>query len=266
MPTLTGGNSTGSLIAETGSLTAGDIIIIREGAGIYTSGLDFSGVELAKVQVLPTFTGTIGSNGTAWQLDLSASAQSPGLFEYNSPGNAAYVAPTTEIQLARIYQTGSTGLFFTDGTVTSLEVVNGSVSANDQTDVIDLKQSGGRVFISEHASQAVDTLNLYGGNCTCERDIGTAVIYGGYLSVNDSSVTPTSVTVGQGGTFRHIGGNIGTLTALPGSTVDFSGLSADITITTANRYAGVRYIEPPQGVTVTVSTANEFLAGGTFAT
>jgi len=265
MATLTGGNASGSLIADTGTPSAGDIIIVREGAANYTSGLDFSAVELASFKVLSSYTGTIGSNGTALQLDLANSAQSPGLFEYNSAGNAAYVAPTSEIQTARIYNTGPTGLFFTDGTVTSLEVAGGRVSANDQTDVIAAVMTAGQLFLSTHSSQAVDTLTVYGGNCTCERDIGTATVHGA-LTVNDSSVTPTTVNVGPGGTFRHIGGNIGTLTAEPGSTVDFSGLSDDITITTANRYPGVNYIPPPQGITVTVSTPNEFLGAGTFAT
>ena len=265
MPTLTGGNSTGSLIAETGSLTAGDTIIIREGSGTYTSGLDFSAVELGDVLVLPSFTGTIGAAGTSWELDLSASAQSPGLLEWNSPGVAGYIEAATEIQTMRVYQTGSSGVYLTGGTFTLLEVAGGTVRANDSSDVVALTQAGGQVTLSTHASQAVDTLNQFGGSCTCARDIGTANV-SGTLSVIDSSVTPTTVVVRKGGVFRHQGGNIGTLTAEPGSTVDFSALSADITITTGNRYNDVAYIPPPQGITVTVSTANEFLGGGTFAT
>lgn len=265
MATLKGGNSNGSLTGDIGTPAAGDIVILRDGSGVYDSGLDISTNEIDSLVFAQDFVGTVGAAGSSLLVDLSATTHT-GLLEYRSRGAFAYIAATTEIQTARIYQTGTLGVFFTAGTVSSLEVLSGSVEFNSSTDVPSLSVAGGFVKARDHATQAIDTLDIYGGRCQCERNIGTANVYGGELNVIDASVTATTVNVGTGGVFRHVGGDIGTLVAKPGATIDLSGVTEDITITNATRWPGVTYMPPPQGITVTVSTPTEILGGGTFAT
>lgn len=265
MSTLTAGQVNGSLSGDLGTLTAGDIAIVRDGAARYDDGLDLSGVELDRFIVGPSFTGTIGGPGSSALLDLSATLHN-GLFEYNSRGAYAYIGAMAEIQTARIYQTGSVGVFFTAGTVTELEVMSGSVEFNSSCDVPTLSVADGFVKARTHASQAIDAVTVLGGTLQSERNIGTALVYGGSLNIIEPGVTATSITVGPRGTIRHSGGNITTLIAQPGSTVDLSGITEDITIANATRWSGVTYIAPPQGITVTVTTPTEVLGGGTFAT
>lgn len=265
MSTLTAGQVNGSLIGELGTLTAGDIAVVRQGSARYDNGLDLSGVELDSFIVGSSFDGTIGGPGSSVLLDLDGATYT-GLFEYSSRGSFAYVAPTAAIATARIYQTGSVGVFFTAGEVTVLEVQSGLVEFNSSCDVPTLSVAGGFVKARTHASQAVDTVTVLGGTFQTERNIGTATVYGGALSIIEPGVTATSVTVGPGSTFRHSGGNVTTLIAQTGAVIDFSGLTEDITITNATRWPGVTYIAPPQGITVTVTNTTEVLGGGTFAT
>lgn len=260
MATLYGGNAGGSLSAQFSGSVAGDVLVLEDGQVNYTTGLDLSGTEYDTFRVAASYTGSLGAPGSSVQLDLSATTYN-GIFEYASPGTSAYIAAASEIENARIYRTGSDGVYLTDGAFVSTEISDGRVFANDQADLQQLRMSGGIATIEDMTSQAVDTMILNGtASCVCARDIGTGTVgVNASLIVNERTVTPTTLNVY--GNLTYWGGNIGTLNAFPGSTIDFSGLSNSITISTSEVWNNVTFIRPKQGVSITFSS-NTMRNGG----
>ncbi|MEM9165750.1 MAG: hypothetical protein AAGB48_01865 [Planctomycetota bacterium] len=261
MATLYAGGVNSSFSTDVGSVSDGDEILLTRGSVSYTTDLDQSSSELEQLWVGNGFDGTIGAPGSSLQVNLDGSTYT-GDFVYSSPGNFAYIAAASEIQRAQVLRTGSSGVYFTDGTVTLLEVASGAVSVNDQTDVPTLRMGGGSVTVGTHASQALDTVTLNGGSLVTERSVGTVTISKGATLMQETrTATATSLTVE--GVLRWKGGTITTLEARSGSVVDFSGLQSDLTITNSTVWSGVQFIPPPAGVTITYTNSTTLVNGGT---
>lgn len=255
------GSTNTNLSTALGSLSAGDIVTLADGAAAYTAGLDLSGVELDTLNVRPSFSGTLGAPGASVIVDLAGTTSYAGDLIYEGTGSFAYFAANTTIARAQILRTGQTGVFLTDGEVSLLETVSGLVSVNDQCDVPVLRNAGASVTIDEYSGQAVDTADLLGGSATISRNIGTATVAQNARLTHVGSAS-TATTLNVYGYCRVANGTITNLNAYPGSTIDFSGLRAGLTITNSTVWPGVNIIRPPAGVAITYSNATTLVAGG----
>lgn len=101
-----------------------------------------------------------------------------------------------------------------------------------------------------------------GNNATVllQRNVTTLNHDGGDTTIDSTTTTPTTINM-RNGTLRPK--TMGTCTTLNGTggIIDFRQLTADVTFTTANLYAGLTIYMPRPGVTVTFTTRNDFGGG-----
>lgn len=122
----------------------------------------------------------------------------------------------------------------------------GTYLVYDSVDLDKLRVAGGSATIlPSSANPTVDEVVVSGGECTLQRDVTDALVQGaGVLTIDDPSVTPSTLTL-RGGVcrLRSVGATIGTLT-LHAGTLDLSGLSRPVSITTTTLYAAARIVMP----------------------
>lgn len=103
-----------------------------------------------------------------------------------------------------------------------------------------------------------------GGRVALNRDVTTATIHGGTVTVDDTTCSPTTVNLWDGTLELLASGDVGTLNGYAG-TLDLRGLKQSITIGTANLYPGLTILKPRLGgVTLTITTRNDFGGGAKF--
>lgn len=257
MATIVPTTFSGSLSGTIGTINAGDIVVIPSESSVpYTTGLDLSASEIGGFYISKGCTSTFGSASAGGVLiDMDQATYTTAQFVHEGSASA-YIDPATAI--ARTRKIGPGDLYGLGGTWTTVEHAVGYSSFNDTADVVTLYQFGGSVFIDEHASETLDTSIVgTGAQLTCKRNLGAATVYG-RLTQPERAVTITTLTIAASGVAYHAGSTITTLNGYHG-TLDLSGCSNDITITTANIYSkDFKIIAPPAPWALTITNENYF--------
>jgi len=237
--------SPGSTVAN------GDDVVFGEGSQTITNGLSsWSGfASLNSVSFDQRFTGTVGGSGFgSLAIDVDAGAKQ--VVSYAAGGGALFIsAAGPSAVIARFKQIGSGAANLTGGTFTRVEQRSGSLSASGTCVVPNFFQSGGNsVFQYIVGTSGFQLARISGGTVFSERGLDSDFsgpvlqISGGDVTiarVDSNSTVPTGTgstasgvveVIGPNAKLTWRGGNIDTLRAF-GSTLDFSGITQDITIT-----------------------------------
>lgn len=265
---VTNAGSSSLATAVGGTIASNDRVYLNRGNVAITGDLDQSAKDLL---------------GFFWLGDSKCpqlgSAASPVKFTCNQTGTGSVVlspaaaaaraafaaASGSEVWHSLLVKPGGNlEVEFASMTITTATVEAGGgsvVTFADTCTVTTLHVFGGSVLLTASGSISTATLTVRGGEVVCRRDLGTVLIEGGTLTVEqpESAVaapSPTTVEVAAGATFRHSAGNVGTLTLRAGSTWDLSGLTAPVTVTTLNIDAGVSVSVPRGGVANLLTVTN----------
>jgi hypothetical protein len=237
---------------------------IVEGSQTISSGLDQSGLGtgVARFHVGPAFFGSIGS-ATAGPARFDCDV-SPGIIQYSASGGAMYYRANGGNNVAtRIIQDGSGSLYLQGGTITTLEVQNGSTYINDQCVPATLYQYGGTVTV-DAGGTALTNVEVHGGTLYLYRNFtGTLKVSGPNSKVVflAASGTPGTVTIDGGGTFDLRAGSIATMTGNSGRLI-LANATTDITIGGTAFVVGSRFTYDRQAKAATITFSNVSYRGG----
>ena len=244
---LTTPGGTNLLTSLGGTLSDGDTVYVNTGNDTLTDGLNQAAKTFPLFALVGKFEGSIGDGTSVLECDIGTL-----LLQCNA--RALYFkagSTTSTVALAKLRPTRTNCLIsFTSGTLTECQMAGGSLIIADVADINILRQTGGSSILRAGA-QKINTLDLQGGTCQCDRDLGDANVAAGMLIVGDSSVTPDSINVASGATLDYSGGNIATLTSERGATIDMMKLTKPITITDHYCTEGAVIKSAPGMVTVT---------------
>lgn len=229
----------------------GDDVVFGEGQQSVVTNLNAwaAFASLNSINFDPRFTGTVGG-GSAGSLLVDVDAGATQIVSYAAGGGALYLAaagPSAVISRLKVIGNGQANL--TGGTFTRVEQRSGRLNINSSTTVPNLFISGGEAsaqFIT--GTSGYQLVRISGGRLDTERGLDSDFsgplmqINGGVVTVgrtDSSSTVPTGtgsaasgvIEVNGGGTLIWRGGNIDTLRVF-GGTVDFSGITQNISITT----------------------------------
>lgn len=252
MATIVPGTFSGNLSSTIGAFSAGDTIVIPPSSAVaYTSGLDLSANELEAFIISSGVTSTFGSASAGGVLlNLSAGTYT-GKFVHAGSASA-YIDPASAI--ARTQKIGPGDLYGLGGTWTTVEHAVGLSSFNDTAAITTLYVTGGSAFVDTHASSTITTASVQAGaSLVCRRSAATVNVNGGTYTQPERTPTITTLTVTGNGRAYHAGGTITTVNGYAG-VLDLSGVSADVTITTLNKYSNAFSIvlpKPPFVLTIT---------------
>lgn len=233
---------------------AGSDVVINKFASQFANSMDLSVNDLLSFRITGGFTG-------AFTTDAILTVNQGGTGKIINEGGSKVVRIKAASGAGVLYSiennpVGGGALYVGQGTVTVALNRNGLLSFSDQAIVTNLYTTGGTTDVPYNAT-ALTLATMRGGSVLLRRDVTTLNVYAGVCTIDDSRVSPGTVTVEPGGTLNlRECGNITTLNA-NGGTIDLTGLTFPITITTLNIEPGVTIIKNVSTDSLlTVSTTN----------
>jgi hypothetical protein len=236
----TGGSNNGSW-SDAGNwsgaavpVTADDVIIDVTNQSI-TGGLNQTGVALASLTVLSGVN--IGGNGSALVIGVTGTARFAGT-------GSIYISADTGVQTiakAVVQGKGAPTVYFTGGTVTTLEVAEGASAYVQSGCVVTTVNCAGGLTLESNGT-GVTTLEQDGGSVISYRNIATlneAGDSGTTCRLVTSAAITTAATIR--GSARYVHNSSGTITLItvhPSAVATSNGGTHNFTVTNAYRWYG----------------------------
>lgn len=214
---------------------AGDEVYIQHEAPSITGNLDWSATAGAAIfDVAPDYSGNIGSAASPLKISCSTHFLFEGrnICYWNSDDSGSNTTALCVVD-------GSGVLHIGGGTVTRLEVANGTVWVGASAVITNLRVMGGLVYLLDDTSTDATLIENYGGTVHVERGGSTTITHvRGSTVIEGRGATETITTAnvyGPGMVLRKVGttGVITTMNAL-GGIPDVNHLQKKVTITTLN--------------------------------
>lgn len=233
---------------------SGDETLLRSSSQNLTTGLDNNLVNLDRLTVASTFTGSIGASGNTLRIDCTGT---PGEVHYAGTGAEAWFTGDCDVFVAKSAAFGANSCVIDDGgaAVTTLIVQNGrpTVAGTCTVTTLDMVaavNSSSRCVINSGAT--LTTLNVGGG--TLENNSADTVTtlnqWGGTYEHAADSATVTTVNL-YGGRYIFKGDSIITTLNIFGGVLDMTQTDKDKLITTVNGHGGVLDLRTNGAVTIT---------------
>jgi hypothetical protein len=248
------------------TLANGDDYVVQFGNQTFTSNTDLSAVV------------TTGLNSAVWMptANVSFTADKPLVVDIDAgsapvainsqPGGSHYYTPKGNNNVWTRYKLlgGCFVRAIGGGTTTNHEQRSGRGQFSRSNVCTNAWIDGGS-FLAEYNATAITAAICSGGSSTIQRAVTTLTVAGGGTQVRVGQgevgdAVPTATTVNVfGGTLVWAGGDITTLNGFGDGMIDFSQISQNITVTTANvagRFRERSVWKSPAGFTVTITNQN----------
>lgn len=230
--------------------TNGDTVYFSEGDDNVTAGMNQSAVVgYAELNFTRGGRNRVGSAASVFRPPTAVT-----LLVYNASGGWLY-AQQQAVTTARMSSIGGYCAFSGTGTIATLESYSGRTDLSGDVVNTTARIYGGDVAALYNAT-AFTTLSVFGGRMSTNRTSTTFNISGGtaVMEVSSTALGATTANINGGYTdWRRGGCTTMNIEAPPGSVLDFSNVTAPLTIATANIGPGITVIGSPL---VTVTTTN----------
>lgn len=227
-----------------------DSVYFSEGNDNITAGLNQSGiVSYALLEFTRGGSNRVGNAGAVFRAPITTT-----LLTYAASGGWLHCQQQV-VTTAQMASLGGYCSFSGTGTITALESFSGRTDLADTAVVTTHRNYGGEVNAAYNTT-AFTTLGVFGGRVTTLRTSTTLNVTGGtcVLNVSTTALAATTANINGGYVLWQRGGaTTVTIEGPPGTIIDFSQVSAPLTLATVNIGPGPRVIGSDL---VTVSTTN----------